>query len=57
LEEDPEYQTWKAGLRERLLARKRKAACESLSFHSSLIAGSPGDFSDEVVIASAKGNK
>jgi uncharacterized protein (DUF433 family) len=26
LEEDPEYQTWRAGLRERLLARKREAA-------------------------------
>jgi uncharacterized protein (DUF433 family) len=26
LEEDPEYQTWKADLRERLLARKREAA-------------------------------
>lgn len=26
LEEDPEYQSWRAGLRERLLARKRKAA-------------------------------
>ena len=26
LEEDTEYQTWRAGLRERLLARKREAA-------------------------------
>jgi uncharacterized protein (DUF433 family) len=26
LEEDPEYQSWRAGLRERLLARKREAA-------------------------------
>jgi uncharacterized protein (DUF433 family) len=26
LEEDPEYQAWRAGLRERLLARKREAA-------------------------------
>lgn len=25
LEEDPEYQTWRVGLRERLLARKREA--------------------------------